>query len=126
MRRIVTFMLLLVAAIHLLPLAGALGAEQLGRLYGTPISDPDLLILMRHRAVLFGLLGGFLAGAAFVRAWQPLALVAGLVSVGSFLLIAWLQGGYNAEVGRVVAADIAAGVCLLIALAAFCRSRRTV
>jgi hypothetical protein len=43
-----------------------------------------------------------------------LALVAGLVSVVSFLALAVLQGGWNPQVGRVVMADIVALAALAI------------
>jgi heme A synthase len=79
-------------------------------------SEPNLEILMRHRAVLFGLLGGFMVLAAFRPAFQAVALVAGLASVLSFVWLAWLVGGYNALVGRVFVADLIALACLLIAL----------
>ena len=46
-------------------------------LYGIPIDEPNLAILMRHRAVLFGLLGVFMLIAAFRPLYQPLALIAG-------------------------------------------------
>ena len=58
-------MLIVVGVIHLLPLSGVLGGAQLFSLYGVPVDDPNLEILMRHRAVLFGLLGVFLVYAAF-------------------------------------------------------------
>jgi hypothetical protein len=112
-------MLLVVAAIHILPLSGVLGADQLAKLYGVSASEPNLAILMRHRAVLFGLLGALLAVAAFVPALQLVAFVAGFVSVGSFLLIAWLVGGYNAQVARVFTADIIAAACLVIGVVAY-------
>jgi hypothetical protein len=68
---------------------------------------------MRHRAVLFGLLGLFLVHAAFRPTLQPLAFVAGFASVVSFLALAYSTGGYNAGVARVVTADWVALVCLL-------------
>jgi len=118
MHHVVTAMLLVVAVIHLLPLTGLLGAEQLGRLYGLSITEPNLSILMLHRAVLFGLLGALLAIAAFVPSLQPIAFIAGAISVGSFLVIAWLIGGYNTQIGRVVKADLLAAVCLAVGYAA--------
>jgi hypothetical protein len=78
---------------------------------------------MRHRAVLFGLLGAFLVVAAFRPGWQAAALVAAFVSVVSFLLLAWSTGGYNALIGRVVTADIVALVALAIGAAAFFLAR---
>ena len=105
--------LLLAGIIHLLPLAGVLGAERLSALYGLDFSDPNLSILMRHRAVMFGLLGAMLVAAAFKPAWQPPAFAAGLVSAASFLALAWSTGGYNGLIGRVVTADIVAVVALL-------------
>ena len=125
MRYVVPATLLVVAVIHLLPLSGALGPEQLAKLYGISVSDRNLLILLQHRAVLFGLLGVLLAWAAFVPALQLPAFIAGLVSVGSFLVAAWRVGGYNAELGRVVVADLVATVLLAVGLAAYAYSHRT-
>jgi hypothetical protein len=65
--------------------------------------------------VLFGLLGVLLIAAAFRPDLRAVALIAGLVSTVSFLAIAWGVGGYNAQVARVVAADLLAVVLLLVA-----------
>jgi hypothetical protein len=64
MRYLITAMLTVVGMIHLLPLAGVLGAARLEALYGVAVDGSDLEILLRHRAVLFGLLGAFLVVAA--------------------------------------------------------------
>jgi hypothetical protein len=125
MKHVVTATLLIVGVIHLLPLSGVLSADRVAQLYGVGIQDPNLAILMRHRAVLFGLLGVFLVVAAFVPALQTAAFVAGFASVASFLALAWSTGDYNASIGRVVAADVLALACLLIgaAVAVWSRSR---
>lgn len=114
MRHLVSAMLVVVAIIHLLPVPGLLGSERLATLYGLAFDEPNIAILMRHRAVLFGLLGAFLAVAAFRPSWQPVAFAAGFASVVSFLALAWSVGGYNAQVARVVAADLVAFVCLVV------------
>lgn len=118
MRYLVSAMLVVVAIIHLLPLSGVFGSERLTTLYGVPFSDPNLAILMRHRAVLFGLLGLFFLFAAFRPPFQIVAFIAGFLSVVSFLWLAMSVGGYNAQVARVFMADIVALVCLLIGVAA--------
>ena len=125
MRHVVTAMLLVVAVIHLLPVSGALGAEQLASLYGIAVSDPSLVVLMRHRAVLFGLLGALFVFAAFRPALQGLAFIAGFVSVGTFLLFALQTGAYNEQVGRVFAADVVAAVALVVGVAAYAYQRRS-
>jgi len=109
--------LVVVGIIHLLPLVGVVGADRLAALYGVAIPGPDLAILMRHRAVLFGLLGAFLVYAAFVPDVRSAAFVAGFVSVVSFLVLAWGEGDYNAEVGRVVMVDLVALACLVVGAA---------
>jgi hypothetical protein len=119
MRYLVSGSLVLAGVIHLLPLSGLLGAERLAALYGLDFSEPNLSILMRHRAVLFGLLGAFLVFAAFRPSLQTLAFVCAFVSVLSFLLLAWSTGGYNMQVGRVVTADLVALVALVIGAAAY-------
>lgn len=118
MRSLVSAMLVVVAVIHLLPLSGVLGSERLAALYGLSFDEPNLAILMRHRAALLGLLGLFLLFAAFQPQFQTIAFIAGFVSVVSFLWLAWSVGGYNAQVARVFMADIAALVCLIIGVVA--------
>ncbi len=123
MRRLVSAMLVVAGIIHLLPVPGLLGANRLAALYGLSFDDPNLAILMRHRAVLFGLLGSFMLLAAFRPALQALGLLAGSVSAASFVLLAWSVGGYNAPISRVVAADIVALGCLLVGTGAYVRAR---
>lgn len=119
MRHLISAMLVVVAVIHLLPVAGVLGGDRLTALYGISLSEPNLAILMRHRAVLFGMLGLFLVVSAFRPSLQPVAFGAGFVSVLSFLWIARSVGSYNAHVARVFAADVVALVCLVVGAAAY-------
>ena len=115
MRYVVSITLLIAAVIHLLPLMGILGVDKLNALYGLSIdNDPNLEILMRHRAMLFGLLGTFMALAAFKVRYQMMAFVAGFISVLSFLWLAWSVGGYNLEITRVFQADSIALISLLV------------
>lgn len=116
MNKAIAVLLGVAGVIHLLPLSGLLGAERLVSLYGLPFDDANLQIMMRHRALLFGLLGAFLLLAAFRMEYRVLAIGAGLASAVSFLWLAWSTGGYNAAVGRVVAADVLAIACLAAAL----------
>ncbi len=105
-----------VGVIHVLPLSGVLGSERLTALYGLSFTDPSLLILMRHRAVLFGQLGVFCLYAAFFRPrLKPIAFAAGFSSVVSFLgLAATSEDSYNAGVLRIVRADLVALASLVI------------
>jgi hypothetical protein len=112
MRFVVPAVLLLVALIHALPLVGVLGAAKLTQLYGIDVQDPTLELLLRHRAVLFGLLAAFLAYAAIRPELHRLALIAGFISVASFLILARLASAYNPELSTVVRADWLALVLL--------------
>lgn len=125
MRHLVSAGLVVAAVIHILPLSGVLGSDRLASLYGVVFDDPNLEILLRHRAVLFGILGFFLLAAAFRPSLQTAAFVVGFVSVVSFLALAWSVGGYNAQVARVFWADIIALAALLISVSAhtYVRSR---
>lgn len=112
------------AVIHLLPLFGLLGPTQLTTLYGLDFSDPSLQVLMRHRAVLFGLLGVLLAAAAFRPTLRTPALIGGFASVLSFFALAYGTEGANAQVMRVAAVDWLAFACLLVAAALQARDHR--
>ena len=115
--------LVVVGIIHLLPLSGVLSSARIAGLYGVDVDDANLVILLRHRAVLFGVLGGFLIYAAFHASLQRLALIAGAVSVGSFLWLASTTGSYNEQLSRVFSVDIAAIVILVTAAVAHVYAR---
>jgi hypothetical protein len=114
MRFVVPAVLILVAVIHALPVLGVLGATKLSQLYGITVQDPNLELLLRHRAVLFGLLAAVLAYAAIRPELQRLALVIGSVSVASFLVLARLSSSYNDALATVVRADWLALALLLV------------
>ena len=112
-------MLVVVGIIHLLPVTGVAGGPRLAALYGLTPGDPNLEILLRHRAVLFGLLGAFLVFAAFRQSLQPPALMAGFISVLTFLWLAYSAGDYNDQLARVVKADMLALICLAVGALSF-------
>ena len=115
MNRLVAALLFGVAIIHWLPLAGVLGGERLGALYGVVIGDPNLELLMRHRAVLFGIVGTLIAAGAFHRPLRFAALAVGYASVVSFLALAYTSGTHSTQVDRVVMFDWVALALLLVA-----------
>jgi hypothetical protein len=106
---------LLAAAIKLAPVVGVLGAGRLRALYGVDASDPTLAILLRHRALLFGVVGGLLAAAAFRPELRVAALVVGLGSALGFIAVVRLEGGASGALARVVTADWVVTAALLVA-----------
>jgi hypothetical protein len=116
MERIITAIFVLVGAINLYPVVGVLSAKMLSSLYVIDVQNNDVLILLRHRAILFGLLGGFIIYSAFKPELQPLAIIMGLISMLSFIVIAFLVGDYGAGVRKVIVADVIASLGLLIVL----------
>ena len=117
MHYLIIVMFVIAGVIHLLPLVGVLGGSHLYSLYSVNIEDPNLLILMRHRAVLFALLGAFLIYAAFKPSFHVVAILGGLVSATAFLWLALTTSEYNTSMTRVLYADVIAIICLLVAAA---------
>ena len=106
MRYVVSGSLLVAGIINLLPLTGVIGARRLEALYGVAFDNPTTLLLMRHRAVLFGLLGFLLLYAALRPGIRTAAFALELGSVLSFIVLAGYDGwSYSREIHRVVAAD---------------------
>lgn len=102
------------AIIHFLPVSGVMGKAALERLYGVAINEPNLLIAMQHRALLFGLLGVLFIVAMLKTDIRLLAMCFGLVSTVGFVAVAWQVGDYNPLIARVVKADLIVIVALLI------------
>ena len=119
--KLVALILFVTGVVNALPLMGVISGARLQSLYGVAIDDPNLLILMRHRAVLFGLLGGFIIASVFVPGWRTLAIGAALVSMLAFIALAYAQGGFNPAIRKVVVID--AVLCLALILAAVLHGR---
>jgi hypothetical protein len=102
--------------IHLMPGIGVLSASRLQMLYGVSVHDPTLILLLRHRAILFAILGSlFVVAALFQPTWRVPASVAALVCMASFILLA--GDASSAAIQRVAQVDIAVGGALAAALA---------
>ncbi len=114
--RLICGLILIVAITQFLPILGLLGVDKLNAAYGITITDPNLEILMRHRAVLFGLLGAFIAFAAFTPAYQPLAFIAAAISLLSFFWLVWSVGDPNPSIKKLVMADVVAAITLIAAV----------
>lgn len=111
--------LVLVGLGNVLPLVGVLSAARLQALYGVAIEDPVLLLLMRHRAVLFGLLGGFVLASIAWPSWRVPALWLALLSMLAFVLLAGWDGQGSMAIRKVFWVDlflilVAAGALALL------------
>ncbi len=107
-----TLLVLVAAAINLAPVVGAISPERMAAFYGVDLEQANLQILMRHRAILFGIVGGLLLVAAFCPPLRMIGYVVGFSSMLSFPIIAWLVGGYTDEIRRMILID-AVGIAAL-------------
>lgn len=112
MNTFISLAFLAASLINLAPMVG-LRPDQLSRLYGVQIADADVQLLMQHRALLFGIVGGWLLAAVFVPSLRTAAAAAGLVSMGGFVVQSWLSGTSNPLLLRIAWIDCAAFVLLL-------------
>jgi hypothetical protein len=102
--------------IHLLPLAGLLGRPLLERAYGIQLGEgQDIVILMQHRALLFGLLAAACLLAVSMPSWRLPVGIAALISMVGFALIAAWQP-HGAAIAKVMWIDIGAALLLAVGL----------
>lgn len=119
-----SILLVTIGLLNLYPVIGVISAEQLNVLYGISIDSPDLEILMRHRAVMLGLIGAFLLFAAVRSSLQMIAALVGFVSMSSFVILGYLSDEIGAEVNRVIVADIVGSALAAVVLIIIVKARR--
>ena len=110
----ISLTLVISGLINFLPIMGIFGSEKLDSLYGITIKDADLLILMRHRAILFGLIGTFMLASTWVKDWQIPAISIGLVSMLSFVGISQSSGTSNVSIKRIEVIDTILSIALAV------------
>jgi hypothetical protein len=116
--RIAGAALVLLGLIHLAPLVGVLGVDRLEALYGIDLIGPDPELLLRHRAVLFGILGGYMLWAVWRPAHRAAAFAFAFVNIVSFLALSWRIGDVNAALGKVAIIDALGLAILAVGVAA--------
>ena len=116
MGKALTGCLIVVGLINIVPALGVVSADRLESAYAVTIAGQDLEILMRHRALLFGILGGFVLYSAFKPAYRSVAMVMAGVSMIGFALLVLSTGDYNPSIARVLYVDILGIVFLFVAV----------
>jgi hypothetical protein len=116
MNRVATACLIVAGLINFVPVVGVLSAQVLAGFYEIPPPQGDLLILMRHRALFFGILGSLILVSAFRRHLQPAAIAAGLISMLGFVALAVLAGDYGAKVHGAIVLDLVGSAGLVFVL----------
>lgn len=114
---LLSFALVVAAVINLMPLPGLWSVAHMESLYGIPVREPTLELLLRHRALLFGLIGLLMLAGAFHRPLQLAAILAALGSMVGFMVLAAQSPELAAPLRRVALADLIATLLLLVALA---------
>ena len=114
--KIASIILFIVGTINLLPVIVFFDATRTVKLYGLPIEGESLTILMRHRAVLLGLVGLALIAAAMKPEFRILAIALALISKLAFIFLTFTHSNYTAEIRQVALIDVGAIVLLIAAL----------
>jgi hypothetical protein len=112
--KIILVLLLVVGIINFIPVFGIISSLKISQAYSINMASNDINILMRHRALLFGIIGGFIFYSIYRPKFQPAAMLMAAISMSGFLLILYLEGGYNDALFKVAIVDICGLVCLLI------------
>ena len=112
---LIDVMLGISALIHLAPVVGVLSLGHLQKLYGIEVAGPDLAVLLRHRAVLFGILGGLLVWGIVEHSDRDVAVAAVLASDLVFAVLCWVHRDHNAQLRTVLRADLVSIGALVVA-----------
>ncbi len=109
-------LLIAVGLINFVPVLGLISLNKINLAYGLSVSSNDLELLLRHRALILGIIGGFVLWSVWVPALQSAALTLAGISMLGFVLLALSLGPTNAELMKIMWADIIGSLLLAIAL----------
>lgn len=112
--------LFIAGIINLIPSILVFFPEKISSSYGVEIPDINYELLLRHRAVLFGIVGGILIYSAVTKKHYSLAVIVGLISMVSFVILFYLiKGEINTELHTVMKIDIIGIIILLVGSALY-------
>ena len=119
MEPIFRIILFLAGVVNFIPSLLTFFPERISNSYGIVLAGADLELLLRHRAVMFGIIGGLMIYSALKKKYYAMAVSVGLISMVSFLILYFLIGGVNQELGKVMQIDAGATLLLIIGFVLF-------
>ncbi len=114
MENLYRLILLITGLVHILPFSFLFFTEQLQKSYGVDISDANLQLLLRHRAIFFGLIGVGLILSAVKKSFYGWASAIGLISMLSFVWLFYQIGGINQQLRFVMLIDVFISAALFL------------
>ncbi len=115
MKTLSTILICFAGLINFAPLIGALSRNRIERLYEITVEDDNYEVLLRHRAVLFGIVGTLMIVSAFDASLRPAGYAAGFAAMLGYLVLTALVPNHNTNIRRVAIVDIIATAALLTA-----------
>lgn len=88
--------------------------SKISKSYGVEVSNVNYQLIIRHRAVFFGIIGGLIIFSAITKKYYEISTIAGLISMMSFIIMYFLIGNINNELSKVMIIDVIATIILLI------------
>ncbi len=114
MNYLIAFLFLAAGLINFAPITGVASSDQLERLYRLSAITPDIELLLRHRVVLFGIIGTIIMAAAFLPVLRLTATIAGIVSMVSFIALVFATKNTNVNLVQIAWIDVIATVLLIL------------
>jgi len=112
--------LFIAGIINIIPSILAFVPDKISSSYGIEIHDANYELLLRHRAVLFAIVGGIMIYSAITKKYYSLALIVGIISMLSFVILLFLiKGDINSELHSVMKIDVIGIMILLIGYACY-------
>ncbi len=107
--------LFIAGIINIVPSILAFIPDKISSSYGIEMPNANYELLLRHRAILFGIIGGIMIYSALTKKYYSLAVCIGFISMISFVvLLKLVNGDVNPELNKVMRVDIVGIVILLI------------
>ena len=113
MNYLIASLFVVAGLINFAPISGVF-ADQLNKLYLVGDISTDVELLMRHRAILFGIVGAIILAAAFLPGLRLAATIAGLVSMLSFIALVFAGENSNPNLIQIAWIDVGATLALLL------------
>lgn len=113
MKTLCTILICFAGLINFVPVVGALSRKRIEALYNVSVEDSNHEILLRHRAVLFGIVGSLMIASAFDTNLRPAGYAAGFSAMLGYLLLTALAPKHNRNIRRVAVVDVVATAALL-------------